>query len=35
MSWALEVLLIHLGLTIGGALFLYIIWRLAHRGQKW
>jgi hypothetical protein len=35
MPWAYKALLLHFGITMGMALILYIIWRLAHRGQKW
>ena len=35
MSWAYKILLLQLGITMGLALVLYIIWRLTHPGQKW
>lgn len=35
MAWPWKILLIQVGVTIGGALIFYLIWRLAHPGKKW
>ena len=35
MPWAYKILLMQFGITMGCALVFYIIWRIAHRGQKW
>jgi hypothetical protein len=35
MEWPWKIMLFQMGVTMGFALVLYIIWRLAHRGQKW
>jgi hypothetical protein len=35
MEWLWKILAFQICITLGFALVLYIIWRLAHRGQKW
>jgi hypothetical protein len=35
MAWPWRILLFQFCVTMGLTLFFYIIWRLAHRGQKW
>jgi hypothetical protein len=35
MDWPWRILLFQFVVTMGATLVFYIIWRLAHRGQKW
>jgi hypothetical protein len=35
MAWPWKILVFQICITMGLALAIYIIWRLAHRGQKW
>jgi hypothetical protein len=35
MAWPYKILLFQFGVSMGATLLFYIIWRLAHRGQKW
>jgi len=35
MAWPWKILLFQFSVTMGMAVILYIIWRLAHRGHKW
>jgi hypothetical protein len=35
MAWPWRILLIQFCVTMGATIVFYIIWRLAHRGQKW
>ena len=33
--WAFNIFLVEFGLTIGCCLVIYLLWRMAHPGQKW
>lgn len=35
MAWPYKIMMFQIAVTMGGALFFYILWRLAHRGRKW
>ncbi len=35
MAWPWKILIFQFFVTMGLALFFYIIWRLTHRGEKW
>jgi len=35
MAWPWKILAFQFFVSMGLALFFYIIWRLSHRGQKW